>query len=136
MQANCPPTSALPTSQPPVSQPPEDVERTPEERVGEKRLLVYLLESGLVTDGQLQVLQYDREMTGRCFSEILIDRGWVRKQTLDFLIDRVIIPEQRAKRNHSNYAPNRRMEPISALGKAYLEQQQQVKKEDVAWTVD
>jgi hypothetical protein len=110
-------------------------ERTHEERVGEKRLLVYLLESGLVVQAQLPVLQYDREMTGKAFSEILIDRGWVRKQTLDFLVDRVIIPEQRARR-HRTQQNKQRMQPISALGKQYLEQKKQNAAEEVKWTFD
>jgi hypothetical protein len=113
----------------------DECERTHEERVGEKRLLVYLLESGLVVQAQLPVLQYDREMTGKAFSEILIDRGWVRKQTLDFLVDRVIIPEQRA-RQHRAQQSKQRMQPISALGKQYLEKKKQRAAEEVKWTFD
>jgi len=111
------------------------IERTHEARVGEKRLLVYLLESGLVTQAQLQVLQYDRQMTGKDFSEILMDRGWVRKKTLDFLVDRVIIPEQRARQTHTK-RNRQRIQPISALGKEYLEQQRQKAREEVQWTID
>jgi hypothetical protein len=113
----------------------DERERTHEERVGEKRLLVYLLESGLVVQAQLPVLQYDHEMTGKPFSEILIDRGWVRKQTLDFLVDRVIIPEQRARQRRSQQS-KQRMLPISALGKQYLEQQKQRAADEVKWTFD
>lgn len=112
-----------------------EIELTHEARVGEKRLLVYLLESGLVVQAQLPVLQYDREMTGKAFSEILIDRGWVRKQTLDFLVERVIIPEQRARQQRAKQN-KQRLQPISALGKQYLEQQKQMAANEVKWTFD
>ncbi|MGD1902488.1 MAG: hypothetical protein ACFB9N_09640 [Geitlerinemataceae cyanobacterium] len=118
-----------------LTTPEEANEKTHEERVGEKRLLVYLIESGLIDRAQLPVLEYDRQMTGKAFSEILIDRGWVRRKTLDFLVERVIVPEQRAKRKRTN-SSQQRMQPISALGKEYLEQQRRESQEEVNWTID
>jgi hypothetical protein len=38
----------------------------------------------------------DQKMTGMRFGEILAARGWVKQQTIEYLMRKVIIPEQKA----------------------------------------
>lgn len=72
-----------------------------------KRLGSYLIEAGLVTTAQIDVALHDQrfteQTTGRRMSlgEILHARGWVKEQTIEYLMQKIVIPERnRAKRLH------------------------------------
>jgi hypothetical protein len=83
----------------------------PTARLGCKRLGAYLLEAGLLTEAQVQVALYDRAATGKRFSEIVVDHGWVKQKTIDFLMQKVIIPEQQA--TDSQLYSRRRLVPTA-----------------------
>jgi hypothetical protein len=61
-----------------------------------KRLGAYLIDAGLITPGQVDVALNDQEfMEDRMrFGDVLVARGWVKQQTLDYLIEKVVEPEQ------------------------------------------
>jgi hypothetical protein len=60
-----------------------------------KRLGSYLVDAGLVTLAQIDVALNDQEfMDDMRIGEILVTRGWIKQQTLDFVIDKVVDPEQ------------------------------------------
>lgn len=61
-----------------------------------KRLGSYLIEAGLLTPGQVEVALNDQKMTGMRFGEILAARGWVKQQTIEYLMKKVITPEKQA----------------------------------------
>lgn len=61
-----------------------------------KRLGGYLVEAGLITPAQVDVALNDQKLTGMRFGEILAARGWVKQQTIEYLMQKVIIPEQQA----------------------------------------
>jgi hypothetical protein len=63
-----------------------------------KRLGSYLIDAGLITPGQIEVALNDQQVMdgGMRFGEILVTRGWIKQQTLDYLIHKVIEPEQTA----------------------------------------
>jgi hypothetical protein len=61
-----------------------------------KRLGGYLVEAGLLTPAQIDVALNDQKMTGMRFGEILAARGWVKQQTIEYLMQKVILPEQAA----------------------------------------
>jgi len=61
-----------------------------------KRLGGYLVEAGLLTPAQVSVALNDQKITGMRFGEILAARGWVKQQTIEYLMRKVIIPEQKA----------------------------------------
>lgn len=64
-----------------------------------KRLGGYLVEAGLVTQAQIDVALNDQKMTGMKFGEILAARGWVKQQTIEYLMKKVVLPERQvAKR--------------------------------------
>jgi len=61
-----------------------------------KRLGGYLVEAGLLTQSQVDVALNDQRLTGMRFGEILAARGWVKQQTIEYLMVKVILPEQAA----------------------------------------
>jgi hypothetical protein len=64
-----------------------------------KRIGVYLVEAGLVTPAQVEVALTDQQIMGSMrLGEVLVARGWVKQQTLDYLIEKIIAPEQQAAR--------------------------------------
>ncbi len=58
----------------------------------------YLVEAGLLTPGQIDVALNDQKLTGMRFGEILAARGWVKQQTIEYLMQKVILPEKAAVR--------------------------------------
>lgn len=59
-----------------------------------KRLGGYLVEAGLLTPAQVDVALNDQKLTGMRFGEILAARGWVKQQTIEYLMHKVVKPEQ------------------------------------------
>jgi hypothetical protein len=54
------------------------------------------VEAGLLTPAQVDVALNDQKLTGMRFGEILATRGWVKQQTIEYLMQKVILPEQQA----------------------------------------
>lgn len=64
-----------------------------------KRLGSYLVDAGLVTSAQVDVALNDQNfMADMRIGDILVTRGWIKQQTLDYLIEKVVEPEQRQAR--------------------------------------
>ncbi|WP_421655550.1 hypothetical protein [Leptothermofonsia sp. ETS-13] len=63
-----------------------------------KRLGGYLVEAGLLTPAQVDVALNDQKLTGMRFGEILAARGWVKQQTIEYLMKKIVLPEQEAAR--------------------------------------
>lgn len=61
-----------------------------------KRLGSYLVEAGLITEAQVKVALNDQVATGMKFGEVLVTRGWVKQQTVEFIMRKVVAPERRA----------------------------------------
>jgi len=76
-----------------------------------KRLGGYLVEAGLLTPSQVDVALNDQQMTGMRFGEILAARGWVKQQTIEYLMNKVIIPEQRSLQARTNAANRKHPAP-------------------------
>ncbi len=64
----------------------------------EKPLGLYLVEAGLLTQAQVEVALNDQKITGLRFGQVLVVRGWVKQQTIDYLMRKIIIPEREAYR--------------------------------------
>ncbi|MGJ3253213.1 MAG: hypothetical protein ACFE0J_19090 [Elainellaceae cyanobacterium] len=62
-----------------------------------KRIGAYLEEAGLVTRAQIEVALNDQKATGMRFGEVLAARGWVKQQTTEYLMKKVVVPERRSK---------------------------------------
>ncbi len=61
-----------------------------------KRLGGYLVEAGLLTPAQVDMVLNDQKVTGLRFGEILAARGWVKQQTIEYLMEKVVLPERDA----------------------------------------
>jgi hypothetical protein len=60
-----------------------------------KPLGVYLVEAGIITSDQVNIALNEQKLSGRLLGEILANRGWVEQQTIEFLMAKVVLPEQR-----------------------------------------
>ncbi len=70
-----------------------------------KRLGAYLVEAGLLTPAQIDVALNDQKiMSDMRFGEVLVARGWIKQQTLDYLI----------KKNHRTRTTSRQTETIES----------------------
>ncbi|GAB4457998.1 MAG: hypothetical protein OHK0037_01260 [Elainellaceae cyanobacterium] len=61
-----------------------------------KRLGSYLLDAGLITPDQVTVALNDQQATGMRLGEVLVARGWVKEQTIEWIMKKVILPEKKA----------------------------------------
>lgn len=61
-----------------------------------KRLGNYLIEAGLLTPAQVEVVLHDQQQLQMRFGEILAARGWVKQKTIDYLMQKIIMPERQA----------------------------------------
>lgn len=59
-----------------------------------KRIGSYLMDAGLLSPAQIDVVLSDQELTGMRFGEILVSRGWLKSQTIEFLFQHVILPQR------------------------------------------
>jgi hypothetical protein len=63
--------------------------------VNRKRIGDYLIEAGLLTKSQVDVALNDQQTTEMKFGEILAARGWVKQQTIEFVMTKVVVPERK-----------------------------------------
>jgi len=61
-----------------------------------KRLGGYLLEAGLLTTDQVDVALNDQQATGMRFGEVVVARGWIKEQTIEWMMRRIVAPEREA----------------------------------------
>lgn len=62
-----------------------------------KPLGAYLVEAGLLNEAQVGVALADQDMTALPFGEIVVTRGWVKEQTIEYLMQKVILPERQSR---------------------------------------
>lgn len=71
------------------------IDRFDSKKQREKRLGEYLIESSLITPAQLDIA-LNKQKTERCLGKILASMGWLEQQTIEYLMERVVLPEQQA----------------------------------------
>jgi hypothetical protein len=59
-----------------------------------KPLGLYLVEAGLVTSEQLETALDEQKGTAMPIGQVLSSRGWINQQTIEYMMDRVILPER------------------------------------------
>lgn len=69
---------------------------------GSKRIGGYLVDAGLLSLAQVEVVLSDQELTGMRFGEILVARGWLKSQTIEFLFQNVILPKRTLAKKAAN----------------------------------
>ena len=69
-----------------------------------RRLGSYLLEAGLINHAQIEVVLNDQQMMQEMrFGEVLVARGWIKPETIDFFMRRVVEP---ARSYHAHQEPS------------------------------
>ncbi len=69
--------------------------QTPLQPEPQRRLGSYLLEAGLISKAQIEVVLNDQQnMCEMRFGEVLVARGWVKPETIDFVMRHVVEPER------------------------------------------
>jgi hypothetical protein len=61
-----------------------------------KRLGGYLVDAGLLTSEQLKIALREQEKTDRRLGEVISDQGWVNQQTIEYLMEKVVLPDREA----------------------------------------
>lgn len=59
-----------------------------------KRLGSYLVEAGLLSPDQIKVILIDQQATGMRFGEIAVARGWLKEQTIEWIVEKVVVPDR------------------------------------------
>jgi hypothetical protein len=71
----------------------------------------YLVEAGLISPAQVNLILSDQATTNMRFGEIVVSRGWLKTQTIEFLMAHVISPRQNTLRfENINFEP-KQLEP-------------------------
>lgn len=81
-----------------------------------KRLGGYLVEAGLLTHDQVSVILNDQQATGMRFGDIVVARGWLKEQTIEWIVAKVIEPERRLLRQAVSAAHGFHTAPHSYSG--------------------
>jgi N-acetylglucosaminyldiphosphoundecaprenol N-acetyl-beta-D-mannosaminyltransferase len=66
-----------------------------------KRLGDYLVEAGLLTQANIDTALTDQAVTGMRLGEILVKQGWIEKQTVEYFVKRIILPDQALAKQNS-----------------------------------
>lgn len=82
-----------------------------------KPLGVYLVEAGIVTSDQINKALEEQQESGRRLGEILITRGWVKHQTIEYLIENLVLPERRVAKEKSD-------DNLTSFGSTILSEQE------------
>ncbi|MGK7889702.1 MAG: hypothetical protein AB4042_10235 [Leptolyngbyaceae cyanobacterium] len=82
---------------------------------GQKRLGSYLVDAGLINRGQIEVALNDQKATGMKFGEVLATRGWIKQQTVEFIMEKVVLPERQRATGRSD-SETRSTPPVTQPG--------------------
>jgi hypothetical protein len=82
----------------------------------------YLEDAGLLSSDQIKVILADQQATGMRFGEIAVARGWVKEQTIEWIMRKVVAPERREKQNAaaSSIAPAATLKQETTVRQPYL----------------
>lgn len=59
-----------------------------------KLLGAYLIEAGIITPEQLEIALKKQRHSGKRLGTVLVDCGWVKRQTIDYLIEEIVLPHR------------------------------------------
>lgn len=68
-----------------------------------KKIGSYLVDAGLLTADQINVALNDQQATGMRFGEIIVARGWLKEQTVEWIMAKVVEPERRALKRQEKH---------------------------------
>ncbi len=86
-----------------------------------KRLGMYLIEAGLITQAQLDKALDDQKVdASRRLGEILAHRGWVAQQTIEYLMENLVWPQQWAVEKQLSYTDKKQRQNLTVVEQASL----------------
>lgn len=59
-----------------------------------KHIGQYLVEAGLLTQARLEMALSEQKRTGMRLGELLVRKGWINEQTIEYLMKKVILPDR------------------------------------------
>jgi hypothetical protein len=59
-----------------------------------KRLGSYLVEAGLLASDKLALALIEQQATGKRLGDVLSDNGWVSRQTIEYIVEKLVLPER------------------------------------------
>lgn len=74
----------------------------------QKPLGVYLVEAGLITPVQVDIALQAQKLHRRRFGEILVLQGWVEQQTIEYLMEKVVLSERQTEQKKLYYSEKNR----------------------------
>ncbi len=89
----------------------------------QKPLGAYLVEAGIITQAQVEIAIDEQNDTPRHLGEILVERGWVKQQTIEYFMEKLVLPQRKA-------AGKKLFHLQSSYNLNLLEQVNQTKQED------
>ena len=69
-----------------------------------KRLGNYLVDAGLLTQKQVYEALREQQSTGKQLGEVISSHGWTNQQTIEYMMEKVILPEQQPKQSRTSPA--------------------------------
>ncbi len=75
----------------------------------------YLVEAGLLSSAQVEVVLSDQSATGMRFGEIVVSRGWLKEQTIEYLMTNLILPQQVGQASVTSPTPSPEPSPLPDL---------------------
>lgn len=78
---------------------------------GHKRLGSYLIDAGLINQGQIEVALNDQKATGMKFGEVLATRGWIKQQTIEYFMAKIVLPERQSRKRAASSSVSKAMPP-------------------------
>jgi hypothetical protein len=62
-----------------------------------KRLGSYLVEAGLLAADKLALALIEQQATGKRLGDVLSDNGWVSRQTIEYIVEKLVLPERQTR---------------------------------------
>ncbi|NCJ05902.1 hypothetical protein GS597_05120 [Synechococcales cyanobacterium C] len=67
----------------------------------------YFVDAGLLSPAQIEVILKDQASTGMRFGEIIVMRGWLKAQTIEFVMENVVMPQRLTLQKQQEYTQQR-----------------------------
>jgi hypothetical protein len=94
----------------------QDTQYTETGKLQSKPIGKYLIEAGLVTSDQVATALQEQKHDPRRLGEILAAHNWVEQQTIEYLMEKVVLPEREQNSNrHLSRTATREPQPESSI---------------------
>ncbi|PHJ56933.1 hypothetical protein VF14_36490 [Nostoc linckia z18] len=80
-----------------------------------KRLGTYLIEAELITPEQLNTALKTQQLSGEQLGKILATHGFVKQQTIEYLMSNIVLPERNKILKNQSYSNNRKSDHLSIV---------------------